>query len=171
MKKKLILSIVIGAICYIAMALAILLFFQSCSATKSKSSSTDKTASTQKVDSGTVKKETNTSTNQNEWWREVLKFQQPAKDSNVINVYNSNPQPYVIIREGGKQSSQNESSKFDSSWGERIAELTRIVEASTKKKEETVLDAWQIIGICIGGSLVLGVLLIIGIKLLKPKFL
>ncbi|MDX1936365.1 MAG: hypothetical protein SFU21_04590 [Flavihumibacter sp.] len=149
MKKDPVWSLVLYYVLAVLFILALAIVFSSCTATKSKAlRKTDSTA-VSKLDSGAVKKATTESNSQ--WQREVFLYDTGKEVNNYIT------QPIMYIRESGQQ--QQKTNNIDSGWKKAIDSVAAKIEQSNKSKETTVLNPWQIIAICIGGSLLLYVFL------------
>lgn len=140
-------------------ALILILMLQSCSVTKSKSGKTTDTNHVVKTDSGQVKKNTHSEKNTAEWERQIVIYNRDTTINNyistggkpsVINV----PQPRVIITERGSMQQEKQSINYDSIWQNKTDSLQLFIAESTKNKKETALNTWQIIGLCIGVSIV-----------------
>ncbi len=117
-----------------------------------------KTDSTQvnKLDSGNLKKTTNTDYKKDDWWKETIVFP-TAKDCTVNHNYYTNPT--TIIREGGSQTKVIDNTRYDSGWQKRYDSLQVKTQLKESTKKTEVLSFWQIAGIGLSCSLVVGVLL------------
>ena len=137
--------------------LFITLFLYSCDITKAKKSYTNIVDSTHRVDSGNVSVSSVSQNGSEKWSREVFIF------DTTIKVY----QPTVYIRESGQKQSESKYNNYDSSWKNAFDSLNNKISNSSKNTETNILNAWQIIAISLGCSLIIGLIIIIFIKL-KP---
>jgi hypothetical protein len=150
---------IIGLITF-AVVGTILLITTGCNVTKKSNSYKSDTANVKKADSGSVKKEVATSKNESEWWREYLYPPQPVKETTekiLQPIYNNTTQP-IIIREGGRQSNESNSLKYDSTWKKELDSLKATITTSNKQSKTQVLSFWQMIGLGIGGGLFVAIL-------------
>lgn len=143
--------------------------FSSCSSIKDVQKTTTDSTTTSKQDSGGVKKNTSTNTDELEWYRNTLMLFAGRRDTNVNNinlppdVYTpSTPaQPSVIyIQEGGKQRKENTTTNYDSIWKARLDSLTIQKDEKTKQSESTFFGPATILAIFGGVALVVILILL-----------
>lgn len=144
----------------ILLAFIFCLLLESCEVIKGKKTAKTDSTSVSKTDQGAIKTSFDSSTKENQWTKETFVFPPALRDCTVNNNYF--PQPTVYIRESGSSKEQNNIVVVDSTWQKRYDSLQYVQSISEKTKETKVLSMWQIIGLAVGVSLFVFVLLKVG---------
>jgi hypothetical protein len=148
---------------YIAMVLAFLIFviltgLSSCQVLKGKRVVTSDSTKVSRVDSGTVRVNTNDKKDSLAWWREILNF---SRDTTIVTPGVTNVYPTSYIREGGVQVIKEKETNYDSLWNNRLDSLSMRFSELSKSKETEVATQWYI-------WVILGCVGLIAIKQLVP---
>lgn len=114
-----------------------------CEVLKSKRSEKVDTVYVTKIDSGYIKKTDVVKTDTFQWWRVLMDYRDKG-DTSVTNVYNTYPQPKVVVVEGGNGSSQTIIQQVDSGWRNKYDSLSTSRVLTEKLKETKVLTQWWI---------------------------
>lgn len=122
------------------------------------------------ADSGNVNKTNSSLKEENEWWRTTIQYLSTNRkngDTTINNNYYTQPQPSVIVMEGGKGKIEQQQQTYDSGWLKRhdsafyarLDSMNRLIMISQtdKKSESKGLGLWTVILIVTIG--------IIGLKL------
>lgn len=144
------------AFALIIILLIITFLLSGCKVTKQSSSAKTDSTQVNKLDSGNVNKTTNTDYKKDDWWKETIVFP-VAKDCTINNNYYTNPT--TIIREGGSQTKIIDNTRYDSGWQKKYDSLQVKTQLKESSKKTEVLSFWQIVGIGLACSLVVGVLM------------
>ena len=136
------------------------LLLSSCNSSKELFEAKSDKTKVEKSDSGAVTKTTNTDFKKDDWWKETIVY--PPKDCTVNINYIT---PAVVYREGGSTTKVIDNTKFDSGWKLKYDSLQFVVAMKSKKTETQVLSFWHIVGIAVGASLFVGLLLFLLSKL------
>jgi len=134
--------------------LIVAVLFTSCEVLKTKKSVKTDSVSVSKIDSGRVISTASERKDSFEWWRVMLDYT-GKKDTNINNYYTTNPEPKVVVIEGGRGGGTTIINQVDSSWKQRYDSLAVQKTESSKTKETKVLSMWQIIGLCAGVCLIM----------------
>lgn len=132
-------------------ALFLMLALNSCSVLKSKQQKQSDTAHVHNIDSGAIKKNTNSEKNTSDWERQIVIYN---RDTTINNYIATNAKPAVVVYERGSNQQEKQGYNYDSVWNKKLDSLQVIFKESTKQKKEQVLSIWQIIGISVGVGIV-----------------
>lgn len=133
------------------LAFILIICLSGCEVLKTKQSKAVDSTAVHRIDSGSLRIESNQHKDSNNWYREIIEFiaNKPSGDTTIIMSPNITT-PVRIIREGGNQVITDKSESNDMAWRSSLDSVNYRIAELSKTKETKVMTqwwAWAIIGL------------------------
>lgn len=153
------------------LAIAMIHYLTGCEVIKKSSSRKEAKIEASGKDSGRVTRNESQEKKDSSYGRQTIIFQPfppPARDCVINKNYYTYP-PAQIITEWGSKSEEKNTAAMDSGWQKMLDLRLAAIEEKSSSKETTWFSPGVILAIFAGFALFLAILVIVLVKILKPK--